>query len=491
LGMEKQYRPWLPRHPMMFPPSPTDWLPKGHLAYFILEVVEGLALDAIDGAYQEKDRRGTRPFHPRMMTALLLYGYSLGVTSSRKIEAATYEDVAMRVLSGGEHPDHTRVSEFRRKHLEALKTVWVQVLLLCQRAGLVKLGHVALDGTKVAANASKHKAMSHERMLKTEAELTAQIDAMLARAEEVDQAEDALYGKDRRGDELPAELAHPETRRKRIREELAKLEAEAAASKARELEARAADAQAVSDPRADEKRAKADEAAKRARAKAAAAGVVELDLCPRDPEELPSHQVQADADGNPHPKAQRNFTDPDSRIMKLGGDFVQGYNCQAAVDEHSQVIVAQAVTNQAPDCEHLIPMMMLVASELGRLPDVLTADNGYYTDANAAWCAEWGCDAHLATGRIPHGADSPLSVRRESPTKAAMREKLSTPAGRHAYSRRKCTVEPVFGQIKDCRGIRHFRLRGLRKVRGEWSLICTTHNLLKLYRRMRDPEPDA
>ena len=490
--MDKQYRSWLPRQPLIFPPSPTDWLPQGHLAYFILEVVEKLSLEAMDRSYQEKDHRGTHPFHPRMMTSLLLYGYCTGVTSSRKIETATHDDVAMRVLAGGEHPDHTRISEFRRKHLNALKSVWVEVLVLCQRGGLVKLGHVALDGTKVAANASKHKAMSHERMLKTEAELTSQVEAMLARAEEVDASEDAQYGKDRRGDELPEKLANPETRREWIRQELAKIQAEAAAAKARELAGRAANAQATADPRAEEKRVKADEAASRARAKAAAAGVTELDLCPRDPEDLPSHQVQTDADGNPHPKAQRNFTDPDSRIMKAGGDFVQGYNCQAAVDEHSQVIVAQAVTNQAPDCEHLVPMMILLASEHGRMPDRLTADNGYYTDANAAWCAEWGIDPYLATGRLPHGGDTLKPGRHESPTKLAMRQKLSTPEGHGVYARRKCIVEPVFGQIKDSRGIRRFRLRGLRKVRGEWSLICTTHNLLKLYRtKRRERESDA
>ncbi|MBM4394456.1 MAG: IS1182 family transposase [Deltaproteobacteria bacterium] len=398
--MEKQYRPWLPRHPLMFPPSPTDWLAADHLAYFILDLVEQLDLSEIDRAYQVKDHRGERPYHPRMMTALLLYAYCTGEASSRKIEQATSDDVAMRVLAGGEHPDHTRISEFRRKHLNALRTVWVQVLRFCRNAGLVKLGHVALDGTKVKANASKHKAMSYERMLKNDAELAAEIDALLHRAEETDRAEDAEYGKDRRGNELPDELARRETRRERIREGLAKLQAEAAAARARELAERAEEAEAAGKAGAAQKRSVADGAAKRAQEKAEGAGISELDLSPRDPETLPSHQVQTDAEGNPHPKAQRNFTDPDSRIMKQGGDYVQGYNCQAAVDAESQVIVAQAVTNQPPDCEHLIPMMLLVASECGLLPKTATADNGYYSDANAAWCAERGVDAHLATGRL-------------------------------------------------------------------------------------------
>lgn len=488
----KQYRPWTPHATYLLPPSPHDWLSKDHLVFFVMDVVERLDLHDIEGPMQEKDPRGNRPFHPRMMTGLLLYGYCTGVVSSRKLDKATYEDVATRVLTGDEHPDYTRISEFRRKHLKALQGLYGQVLRFCRDAGLVKLGHVSLDGTKVAANASKHKAMSHERMKKTEAELAAEVAKILRRAEEVDQAEDALFGKDRRGDELPAEWADPKTRLAKIRDGLAKLQAEAAAAKARELDGRAIEAEANADPRAEEKRTRAEEAAERARAKAKAAGVDEPDLFARDPEMLPSHQVQTDKDGNPDPKAQRNFTDPDSRIMKRGNEFLQGYNCQAVVDEHSQVIVAQALTNQPPDPEHLIPMMLLLAMENGVLPDKLTADNGYYTDANAAWCAEWGVDAYISTGRTPHGMTAPLPGRRETLGKTAMREKLSTETGRKTYSRRKVIVEPVFGQIKEARGLRRFHLRGLNKVRGEWSLICTTHNLLKLYRSARSrSEPDA
>lgn len=488
----KQYRPWTPHATYLLPPSPHDWLSKDHLVFFVMDVVERLDLREIEGPMQDKDPRGNRPFHPRMMTGLLLYGYCTGVVSSRKLDKATYEDVATRVLTGDEHPDYTRISEFRRKHLKALQGLYGQVLRFCRDAGLVKLGHVSLDGTKVAANASKHKAMSHERMKKTEAELAAEVAKILQRAEEVDQAEDALYGKDLRGDELPAEWADRETRLARIRDGLAKLQAEAAATKARELDGRAIEAAANADPRADEKRAKAEEAAQHARTKAQAAGMDEPDLFARDPELLPSHQVQADKDGNPDPKAQRNFTDPDSRIMKRGNEYLQGYNCQAVVDEHSQVIVAQALTNQPPDPEHLIPMMLLVAMENGVLPQKLSADNGYYTDANAAWCAEWGVDAYISTGRVPHGATVLPPGHRETQGKTAMREKLSTETGRKTYSRRKVIVEPVFGQIKEARGLRRFHMRGLTKVRGEWSLICTTHNLLKLYRSARSQsEPDA
>jgi len=482
----------------MLPPSPEEWLPEGHLAYFVLDVVEQLDLTPINEAIRGKDRRGTRPYHPTMMVALLLFAYCRGVPSSRKIERATFEDMGTRVIAAGEHPDHTRISEFRRENLKALAALFVQVLRLCQAAGLVKLGHVALDGTKVSANASKHKAMSHERMCKTEEELTAEVEALLRQAQEIDEAEDKLYGKNKRGDELPEELARREKRLGVIRRAKAALKAEAAAARARELEQRAEDArnaattaEAAAREKAQSRVEQAETAASKAADKAIetaeAAGMPVPDLLPRDPEDLPSHQVRTDCDGNPDPKAQRNFTDPDSRIMKLGGDYVQGYNCQASVDEHSQVIVAQAVTNEPPDPEHLIPVMILLACECGMLPGVLTADNGYFSDANAAWCAEWGIDAYLATGRLPHGAAALPDGRRESPAKAAMREKLSTAQGRQTYSRRKAIVEPVFGQIKDARGLDRFLLRGLAKIRGEWSLMCTTHNLLKLYRRKGAP----
>ena len=500
--MEKQYRPWLPRHPHMLPPSPEEWLPEGHLALFLLDVVEQLDLSPIKEAIRSKDRRGTRPYHPVMMVALVLYAYCRGVPSSRKIEQATYEDLGARVIAAGEHPDHTRISEFRRENLKVLAALFTQVLRICQAAGLAKLGHVALDGSKVAANASKHKAMSYERMKRTEAELAAEVETLLRQAQETDESEDKLFGKDRRGDELPEELARREKRLEVIRRAKAELEAEAAAARARELEQRAADARnAAATAEASERKkaqshvvraeAAASKAADKARATAEVAGMPLPDVLPRDPEDLPSHQVQVDRHGNPEPTAQRNFTDPDSRIMKRGNEYIQGYNCQAAVDEHSQIIVAQAVTNQPPDPEHLIPMMLLLSCECGMLPAVLSADNGYYTDANAAWCAEWGIDSYLATGRLTHGATAPPRQSRESPTKTAMREKLSTHDGRRTYSRRKTIVEPVFGQIKDARGLDHFFLRGLKKVRGEWSLICTTHNLLKLYRRKRITTPDA
>jgi len=493
---DKQYRPWNPDQSELFAPSPRQWLPPEHLVWFLLDVVAQLDLSAMELAIQQKDARGTRPYHPRMMTALLLYGYCLGVFSSRKLERATYTDVAFRVLTGGAHPDHSGISEFRRAHLKALDALFEQVLRLCQEAGLVKLAHVALDGTKVKANASKHKAMSYERMKKTQAELAAEVKAMLERAEAVDREEDALYGKDRRGDELPEELARRETRLAKIKEAMAKLEAEAAAAKARELRERAEQSavkaqeaseneKAKAQAKAHETKAKAQRAAETAEAKAAAAGEPSPDLTPRPQTALPSHQVAADAEGNPSPKAQRNFTDPESRIMKQGGDFVQGYNAQLIVDDANQVIVARAVTNQAPDVEHLPPMIGQIEERCGRLPEKLTADSGYFSETNAAFAESKGVDPYIATGRDKHAERSATDAHpspMEGDSKARMRQKLSTPEGRAVYARPKAIVEPVFGQIKEARGFRRFLLRGVDKIRREWSLVCTTHNLLKLFR---------
>lgn len=509
--------------------------------YFVLDVVNGLKLEGIEAEIQAKDARGNRPFSPRMLVAVLVYGLCVGVRSSRKLEQATHGDVAFRVLAGGAHPDHTVISEFRRRHLKFLEGLFVEVLRLCQLAKIVKLGHVALDGTKMMANASKHKAMSHQRMLKSEEELRAEVKKMLEEAEQTDREEDELYGKDKRGDELPAELLRRETRLKAIQQAREALEAEAAQTRAKELEERAKRAgekaaQAEEADRekaeraAEEAKGKADEAAKKAKAKAeerlahakqrAAAAASSADTRAQQcaaraaerevaaaqrhlakvtqgappegksaEEQLPEHQVAADAQGDPTPTAQRNFTDPDSRIMKAGGDYVQGYTAQAAVSEGNQVIVAQAVTNQPPDVEHLKPMVSQVEKNCGQLPDILTADAGYWSEENTNFCSAKGVDAYIAVKRQKHGQDEtaqPTQPTQTSESKAReqMRQKLTTEKGRKAYARRKAVVEPVFGQIKDARGIRRFLLRGLDKVRGEWALICATHNLLKLWRAL-------
>jgi transposase len=447
----KTYREFSPRQSFLFPPSPQDWLDDDHLAYFILDVVTQLDLSEIFAPY-EREERGFPPHHPQMMVGLLLYGYCTGVTSSRKLEKATWEDVATRVVSGGTHPDHSCIADFRARHRKAFKKLFLQVLQLCVKAGLVKLGHVALDGTKMKASASKHKAMSYERMKRQEKDLTKRVEELLRQAEARDALDNQKYGKGKRGDDLPEELRHAETRLARIRAAKAELEAEAKALAAAEKEMRDDD----------------DEPP------------------PQGPTPLPKHRVPHEKDGAPKPKAQRNFTDPESRIQKTGDGFVQGYNCQAAVDDAHQIVVAEAVTNQPPDVEHLAPMLEQVVENCGAAPKTLTADTGYFSEKNVATAEMMGIDPYIATERWKRGEPRPVAPRGRPPAnltpKQKMKRKLLTKAGLAIYARRKTTVEPVFGQVKQARGLRQFLLRGVEKVRAEWSLICLTHNLLKLHR---------
>jgi len=492
----KSYRPWSPTQSFLLPPSPLEWLPEGHLAYFVLEVAQALDLTAIEGAIQEKDGRGERPYPPAMMVALLVYGYSVGTFSSRRIWRATYEDVAFRVIGGGEHPHFTTVNDFRLVHREALGKLFVQALRLCERAGLVKLGHVAIDGTKVLANASKHKAMSHKRMQEEERRLAAEVEALLRKAEKTDAQEDALYGVGKAPEDLPAELQRRESRLARIREAKAALEQEAREARAEELREQA---RAEREKASDESVEPAERKRAATRAEKAEAKAREVDGHDDDGPgggvagDLPHHRVPAKVDGTPEPGAQRNFTDPDSRIMVKGGEYLQGYNAQAAVDAEHQVIVAAAVTNQPPDQEHLVPLLDLVIANCGQAPVVATADSGFFSRENAEACAARGVEAYLAVGRDP--AKASPEGHRPTPAQQArvtMAAKLKAAAGKAIYARRKAIVEPVFGLIKQARGFRRFSFRGLEKVRPEWAFVCATHNLLKLFRYggwLRGPLP--
>ena len=374
-----------------------------------------------------------------MMTKLLLYAYCIGVPSSRRIEKSTYDSIPFRVLAANQYPDHDTISEFRRIHLTALGRIFLQVLRLCRKAGLVKLGHVALDGTKVKANASKHKAMSYSHMQKKTDELAAEIARLLGEAEAIDAVEDVKYGKGKRGDELPEELRFREQRLKKIQE----------AKQALEEEARQA-AQAAQ-PAAD--------------------------------------KAKASSDVRPKPKAQRNFTDPDSRIMRDGATkaFEQAFNGQVAVDSEYQVIVAAGVTQECNDKHQVEPMVERMKANLGGLcPKQMSLDNGYYSDENVEFLREVGIDAYIATGRLKHGEVPPPAPRGRIPkgltTKERMARKLRTIKGRCTYAKRKEIAEPAIGQIKEARGFRRFLLRGLEKVDAEWLIICLTHNLLKLFR---------
>jgi transposase len=464
--MGKQFRDCNLNQLLLLPVSLHEWLPEGHLARFVAEVVETLDLSAIYGKYEERDGRGLAAYDPRMMVRLLIYGYCRGVASSRRIERASYEDVAFRYLAADEHPDHATIADFRKEHLAALSQLFVQVLRLCQQAGLVKLGHVALDGTKVKANASKHKAMSYERMGEAERKLEAEVKALLEEAARVDAEEDGKYGKGKRGDELPAELQRRETRLAKIREAKAALEREA-----RE--------QAEQEKARVEARLKEREQQEAERGRKFGGHPPEVP----DPEQA-----------KPDPQAQRNFTDPDSRIMKDGAtkEFVQAYHAQAAVDSEAQVIVTAEVTQEANDKKQLVQMVEQVKIVTGSQPQHATADSGYFSEANVTDPRLVGIDLRVAPNRQKHSREVPgasgLSVEKLpglSPTASAaqaMRTKLHTPQGQALYRMRKAVIEPVFGQIKEQRGFRRFLLRGLANVRAEWKLICATHNLLKLHR---------
>jgi len=451
---------------LLLPPSLHDWLPEKHLARFLVDVVDSLDLGAIYASYDEKDGRGQAAYAPTMMVRVLLYGYCTGTCSSRQIEVKTYEDVAFRYLAADAHPDHSSWAEFRRRHLSALAGLFTQALQLCAKAGLVKLGHVALDGTKIQANASKHKAMSYGRMSEAEEKLEAEIKALLQRAEEADTAEDEKYGKGQGREELPTELARRESRLEKIRAAKAELEAEAQRE-------------------AEEKKAQVE-------VKLAQRQEQEANTGKKVPGRKP--QVPDPKQAVPDAKAQRNFTDPESRIMPdpgHKGSFLQGYNAQIAVDGEAQIIVAAEVLQESNDKQQLAPMLEQVEQNLGSKPQAGSADNGYWNAQQITDPRVQGIDLHVATGKQKHGElqaageDDPPATEAETSLLEQMKQKLKTAAGREVYRMRKAIVEPVFGQIKEWRGFRRFLLRGLQKVRAEWKLICLTHNLLKLFRSGR------
>jgi transposase len=434
--MSKTFRPWLIDQPQLLPASVEDFVPPDHVAHFVRDLVrEQLELSAIFDSYVEL--RGYPPFDPRMMTALLLYGYSRGVYSSRRLARGCEERVDFMAVTAMNRPDFRTISEFRRRHQVALAGLFVQVLRLCQEAGLVELGHVALDGTKMKANASKHKAMSYGRMKKREAELAAEVDGWLQAAEAADAEEDALHGADRRGDETPDWMADKQKRLAKIREAKAALEAEA--------------------------KAQAEEKAKQ-------------------PKRYRGGRKPKRGPGTPSDKAQRNFTDPESRIMKGRDGFVQAYNAQAVVDTKAQVIVAHGLTDCAVDNGQLVPMIDAVIANTGQKPAQMSADSGYCSEANIAAMDERGIEAFIATGRQKHGQATANGSKasRKGPKVEQMRERLRQGGFENPYRLRKQTVEPVFGQIKHARGFRQFLMRGLNKVTAEWAMLCTVHNILKL-----------
>ena len=426
--MAKTYRPYVPEQALLLPPSLREWLPDDHLAYFVGDLVDQLDLSAILSAY-EGEERGYPPYHPVMLTNVLVYAYCVGVFSSRKIQRRLLEDIPFRVLAAGNEPDFRTIADFRQRHLTALQGLFEQVLRLARELGVSRVGRVAIDGSKVQANASKHKAMSYGRMREKTTQLREEVKALLAHAEAADAQDDATYGADRRGDELPAELKRREDRLARIKEAKRALEA-------------------------------------RAKAEASDAGA-------------------PPAKAKPLPKAQYNFTDPESRIMKASDGFVQAYNTQIAVDD-LQWIVGQAVTQETNDKKQLLPMITTVTRQSGDTPTQILADAGYCSEASLTAVAELPVEAYVSTRKQKHGERPGPCPRGPLPKTSTvvdrMTRKLQTKAGAAVYAARKAMVEPVFGQIKEARGFRRFLLRGYAKVQAEWALVCTTHNILKLYR---------
>jgi transposase len=439
--MSKTFRAWRLDDRLLLPPSIEDFVAADHPSRFVVSLVrENLDLRAIYAAYSGE--KGQPPYDPTMMVALVLYAYAVGVYSSRRIARACRERTDFLMIVALDAPDFRTISEFRRRHLAALSELFVQVLRLAERAGLVKLGHVALDGTKIKANASKHKAMSYERMKKREAELKAEVDRWLKAAETADAEEDRLYG-DRRGDEMPGWVADKQKRREKIAEAKAALEAEAKAAAEEETRRRA---------EAEKERI--------------AQGRKKNGKTPSPPKSEP--------DG----KAQRNFTDPESRILMTKDGYIQGYNAQAAVDATAQIIVAHGLTASMSDQDQLAPLIDGIEANLGRKPKEASADAGYLSEANLQALADRAINAYIATGRAKHPDKAKRSVT--GPLTKAMRDRLRRAGWRSRYRLRKQIVEPVFGQIKQARGFRQFLLRGSDKVKVEWALICTAHNILKL-----------
>jgi transposase len=452
--MAKAFRHYDMDQQLLLPQDLREWLPAEHLALYVSDVVDQLDLGGIMRSYED-EMRGRPPYHPAMMIKLLVYGYCIGKTSSRKIERATYDDVAFRVLACNQQPDHDSIAEFRKRHLKELAKLFKQVLQLCRRAGLVKLGHVAIDGTKMKANAAKRKSLTYERMNKVEKELEAQVRALLAEAERIDEHEDKVYGKGKRGDELPEELRNRETRLIKIREAKAQLESEIREESERERafneEQKAA-------------RSRGEEVFKDGR----------------------KRKWTRDESGDVTPKSniQRNLTDPDSRLMRdtSSGKYEQAYNPQIAVDDEAQIIVAARVVSAPNDFAQLVPTLEEVKQNVGQMPLAATADAGYFSARAITDSRLRDVDLYVPPNPVPKESGGPTASVRSS-----MRDKINSAGGRAMYKKRNTTVEPVFAHIKHVRGYRQFVLRGLDQVDAEWSLICMTHNLLKMFRAGKGP----
>jgi transposase len=436
--MPTNYRTYQPEQSYLLPPSLSEWLPENHLAYFISEVVSVLDLSGFYARHEESDPRGNQPFDPAMMLKILIYGYATGTFSSRRMAKKLEEDVAFRVLAAGNFPEHRTICDFRKDNLNEFIDLLKQVVQIAKSSGLVKLGRIAIDGTKVKANASRHKAMSYDRMKKEEERLEKEIADLIRQAEQTDRKEDQEYGPENRGDELPEELRRREGRLEKIKEAKKRIE----------------------ERQAQEDRTKGRHEGDGGR--------------PNGKKGKPFKKEF----GEPREKAQDNFTDPESRIMKMGNGFEQSYNAQAAVDETNQIIVAAGVTNCAADNAQLIPMIEATEETTGELPQQVVADAGYRSEANFERAEAMKVEVIVALGR--EGKTNTPEVAPTNPATLRMKDKLATLEGKAAYSRRKVIVEPVFGWVKRVIGFRQFSLRGLENVTAEWNLVCLATNLRRM-----------
>jgi len=430
--MSKTFREWNVEQAMMFPPRVLDFVAADHLAHFVRNLVlEELDLKKIMDQYSES--RGYPPYHPAMITALILYAYTQKIYSSRRIAAACEQRVDFMAVTGMQQPDFRTINEFRKRHLKELRELFQQVLKLCQKAGMVKLAHVALDGTRISGNAAKDQTQTYGRMKKTEQELAEEIAGWFREAERQDQSEGAAYGVGRRGDELPGWVSDKKQRLEKIRQAKAELEAEAKAEAERKKEEHA--------------------------------------------QKPPRNRARNPIPETPGEDEKRNLTDGDSRLLKTSHGYIQGYNAQIAVDADSQVIVAQTVTNQRTDSRHLGPLVQQIESNTQDGVGEISADSGYYSEQNLEQLERAGIRGYIACGRRDkdgtwHGDVGPLGRR--------MRGRIDQGGRQSRYRLRKQTVEPVFGIIKSVRGFRQFLLRGISNVSAEWSLLCAAHNILKL-----------
>jgi transposase len=461
--VSKRFRVCSHDQPFLLPPSLQDWLPENHLARFVAEVINELDLSSIYASYERNDGRGLAAYHPALMVRLLLYGYCIGVTSSRKIEQATYDNVAFRYLSADQHPDHDTLASFRQEHLQALSELFVQALRLCQKAGLVKLGNVAIDGTKMKANANAWRSMNYQKLSEREQHWRAEVARLLSHAQQMDREEDQ---RPEPGDRLPEELANAQRRLERLQQAKAELEQEAQAQ-----------LKAISANRPLRKPGP--------RKRSEQTGQQPDDRKQRETDKKRRLRARKNAVA---PGRRYNFVDPDSRLMKGSGQagLMQAYNAQIAVDSHAQIIVAAELTQQAFDCRQLLPMVKSLQSTVHGTPTTITADAGYWDTCSLLDPSLNGIEMLVppdSKPQVPGGSLSPTAPRHEEAFR--MRQVLATEQGKARYALRQSTVEPVFGQIKEVRGIRRFHLRGLLKVTSEWKLICATHNLLKLFRHRR------